>query len=1093
MKTIFFFSGQGSHYYQMGEELYRKEKHFKSWMDKLDQIPKRILGTSLVDILYNGEKKKSEPFTRTLFTHPAIFMVEYSLAQTLIAYDIAPDYLIGASLGEYVSLAVAEVMVVEELLEILILQGRAVEEKCVPGGMIGIIEPPSLFEDVEIIRNNSSLVGINHEHHFVVSGSQRGMSQIKAWLKDAGKLFQELPVSHGFHSPAIDQARDFCLDSLQTVQLHPPVIDIISCLTGNKIDSFSPTYFCDIARQPIRFQEALQTLSRTESSDFTCVDVGPSGTYAGFIKENETFIKSCSTYRIMSQFGGDQANLKSVRNTLSTQNLPDYHTKSSCKPKRMNSKIPNREKDSTMQAYIFPGQGSQAKDMGKELFKKFPDQTRQANEILGYSLEKLCCENPDNNLHKTQFTQPALFTVNALSYLDSLKNDHPKPDFVAGHSLGEYNALFAAGVIDFETGLKLVKKRGELMAATDNGGMAAVIGLQEQEVREILNHNALKQIEIANLNSPVQIVLSGDSSEIQAAQSLFEADGTTHYVILNVSGAFHSKLMEEAAKNFRQYLTNFIFSPPAIPIISNVTARPYNGNQVADLLSRQMTHPVKWQESVCYMWGKGVENFIEIGPGHVLTKLVDYIMQQAEPLKDDLPSSPCQNTGPVTLSATSLGCSKFKKEYHLKYAYITGGMLHGIASVKMLIKMGKAGMMGFFGTGSLSLDNVEHAIRSIQSQLDHGEAYGMNLLSGPMEDALVDLFLKHNITSVEAAAYLQISPALVRYRLNGLIREKDGSITITNHIIAKLSRPEIAQLFLQPAPISIIEALLKTGDITSEQAEFAGQVPMADDICVEADSGGHTDIGNLSTLLPAMISLRDQLTEKFNYHKTIRIGAAGGIGTPEAAAAAFILGADFILTGSINQCTVEAATSDHVKDMLQEINVQDTAYAPARDMFEMGTKVQVLKRGVFFPARANKLYELYRHYDSLEEIDHATRDQLEKRYFKRSFSSIYDECKQIHTPEAIKRAEQNPKQKMAMIFKWYLYKSNKYALEGKEENSIDYQVFCGPALGAFNQWVKGTDMEKWQNRHVDTIAVSLLEKTADLLSERCNTLINANR
>ncbi len=398
-------------------------------------------------------------------------------------------------------------------------------------------------------------------------------------------------------------------------------------------------------------------------------------------------------------------------------------------------------------------------------------------------------------------------------------------------------------------------------------------------------------------------------------------------------------------------------------------------------------------------------------------------------------------------------------------------------------------MIGYFGTGSLPLDKIYTAILFIQYQLDQGQAYGMNLRPGPNEDMHVDLFLKHNVPNVEAAAYIQLSPALVKYKLCGLIRNPDGSTGITNRIMAKLSRPEVASVFLSPPPEPLVEKLLEQGAVTWEQALLARNLPMADDICVEADSGGHTDMGGLSTLMPAIMSLRDEMMEKFQYDKKIRVGAAGGIGTPDAAASAFILGADFILTGSINQCTREAGTSNQAKDMLQDMNVQDTAYTPAGDMFEMGSKIQVLKRGLFFPARANKLYDLYRHYNSLEEIDTNTRNQLEKKYFKASFDDIYEECKRYYPLEKIQRADNNPKQKMAMIFKWYFHHTSKLALEGKEENKVDFQIYCGPALGAFNQWVKEMDMEKWQNRHVDKIAIKLLNETSSLLEKQFNKMV----
>jgi trans-AT polyketide synthase/acyltransferase/oxidoreductase domain-containing protein len=263
---------------------------------------------------------------------------------------------------------------------------------------------------------------------------------------------------------------------------------------------------------------------------------------------------------------------------------------------------------------------------------------------------------------------------------------------------------------------------------------------------------------------------------------------------------------------------------------------------------------------------------------------------------------------------------------------------------------------------------------------------------------------------------------------------------------------------------------------------------MADDLCVEADSGGHTDQGVAYTLIPAMITLRDEMMEKYGYSKKVRVGAAGGIGTPGAASAAFILGADFILTGSINQCTVEAGTSDTVKNLLQQINVQDTDYAPAGDMFELGAKVQVLRKGVFFPARANKLYDLYRQFNSLEEIDEKTRKQLQERYFRRSFEEVFQESKAFSPPGEVEKALHNPKHKMALVFKWYFGYGTRLALDGDEDYTVDYQVQCGPALGAFNQWIKGTALEDWRNRHVNEIAEKIMRQTAETLNNRFQSI-----
>lgn len=439
------------------------------------------------------------------------------------------------------------------------------------------------------------------------------------------------------------------------------------------------------------------------------------------------------------------------------------------------------------------------------------------------------------------------------------------------------------------------------------------------------------------------------------------------------------------------------------------------------------------------------------------------------------------------ITAASLGDAQFKADYGLKYAYLAGAMYKGIASQEMVVALGKAGFMGFLGTGGLSLEAVEASIRYIQAELTCGESYGMNLLASPerpdIEERTVDLYLEHGIRHLEAAAFMSITPALVRYRLKGTGRSRTGEVHSAHRIVAKVSHPEVAAAFMQPAPQSILKSLRASGQLSELQAELGGAIPVADDVCVEADSGGHTDRGVAFALLPAIMMLRDQMMEKHGYRKRIRVGAAGGIGTPHAAAAAFMMGADFILTGSINQCTREAGTSDDVKALLQQLDVHDTAHAPAGDMFELGAKVQVVKRGLLFPARANRLYELYQRHGSLDEIDPAVLQQIEDKYFRRSIDEVWEETKSyLARLRPTASFEVSPKRKMALIFKWYFVHSTRLALRGVQEQRVDYQIHCGPALGAFNQWVRNTEIFPWQKRYVADIAQRLLEGTAEHLN-----------
>lgn len=759
-----------------------------------------------------------------------------------------------------------------------------------------------------------------------------------------------------------------------------------------------------------------------------------------------------------------------------------------------------------MTTWVFPGQGSQNKGMGATLFNEFSDLVAKSDEILGYSIKTLCLEDPHRQLNKTQYTQPALYIVNALSYFNKLRETNGKqPDFVAGHSLGEYNALLATGGVDFVTGLKLVKKRGELMSRAEEGAMAAVLNCSAEKIREILKENELSTIDVANYNAPAQIVISGSKDDINRAAAFFEKFDKVRYIPLNVSAAFHSRYMRPIQKEFEEFLKEIRFSELKIPLIANIHARPYLQSDIISNLATQLSQSVQWVNSIRYLIDRGENTFEEIGPGDVLTKLIISIRRETlamtnHELATVKPSLSINiQTAPISkpsITAYSLGNQSFKEDYGLKYAYVTGAMVKGIASKALVVKMGKAGLMGYFGTGGLKLPLVEEAIQFIQRELNENQAYGMNFLHNfdnpQQEEDTIDLFLKYGVTNIEASAFIQLTPALVRYRLKGLRRDAAGKVFSTHKVLAKLSRPEVAQIFLSPPPAGILEKLLQTQQISQEEVTLSKAMPMADDICVEADSGGHTDRGIISVLLPSIIRQRDEMMKKYQYTKTIRVGAAGGIGTPEAAATAFILGADFVLTGSINQCTVEADTSHTVKDILQTLNVQDTDYAPAGDMFELGAKVQVVRKGLFFPARANKLYDLYRQYHSLEEIDENTKKQIQEKYFQRSFDEVYEETTAHYSktqPDLIEKAKHNPKQKMALIFKWYFVHSMRLARQGHLEQKVNYQIHCGSAMGAFNQWVKGTALENWQNRHVDEIAEKLMQETSTFLNQRFKTFL----
>lgn len=285
-----------------------------------------------------------------------------------------------------------------------------------------------------------------------------------------------------------------------------------------------------------------------------------------------------------------------------------------------------RERIKQMITYVFPGQGSQHKGMGGHLFDEYAEITAKADQILGYSIKELCLEDPRRQLHQTKFSQPALYTVNALSYLNKIEETGRIPDFVAGHSLGEYNALFAAGAFDFESGLRLVKVRGDLMSQASGGGMAAVLGLSDDQVVEILTRNSLNTIEVANYNTRYQIVIAGPREDINKAFAFFEKENVV-YVILNVSGAFHTSYMSGSRELYKEYVDAFEFFGLSIPVISNVHARPYKQGDIKTNLIDQITHPVRWSESIRYLMGQGEMVFEEIGQGKVLMKIIQEIQR----------------------------------------------------------------------------------------------------------------------------------------------------------------------------------------------------------------------------------------------------------------------------------------------------------------------------------------------------------------------------------------------------------------------------------------------------------------------------------
>ncbi|GCF07146.1 hypothetical protein KDI_07100 [Dictyobacter arantiisoli] len=441
-----------------------------------------------------------------------------------------------------------------------------------------------------------------------------------------------------------------------------------------------------------------------------------------------------------------------------------------------------------------------------------------------------------------------------------------------------------------------------------------------------------------------------------------------------------------------------------------------------------------------------------------------------------------------------LGNPLFQTRYHCKWSYYAGSMGDGVASVELVTALGNHDLLGIFGSAGLRSEQVADHLQRIRARLAPDKIYGMCLLSNfhhpEEEQRLVDLFLKWQVPVIEAAAFSAVTEPLVYFRVKGLSQQA-GRIIIPRRIIAKCSHLNVARLFLSPPPLEHVQRLLQAGLINAEEAQLSQQIPLADDLAVETDSGGHTDQGVAFALLPDVIALKAELQQHYGYQEEIMVGCGGGIGTPAAIVSAFALGADFVFTGSINQCTLESGAHPVIKDILSTVSLHDTTISIAGDMFEIGARAQVVRKNSRHALRANTLYQLYTHYKSLDDLSASIKRDLETNYFKRSLAEVWQlvcDYKRQRNPEQIEEANENAHLKMAMIFKWYFAHCSQITRDGDLSEADNFQIFCGPAMGAFNRWVAGTRYEQWQNRHVHEVAALLMNAAYEYAQSRPTAL-----
>ena len=308
-QTVFLFSGQGSQYFHMGRSLYDGNATFREWMERLDALAQQALGTSVVDALYSGRNGKSDPFDRILLTHPAIFMVEYSLARALMASGVRPDMVLGASLGSFAAAAVAGFIGAEDALHAVIRQASVIDECGEAGGMTAVLAEPALFAE-EFIRGRSELAAINFSSHFVVSARRMDLAEIEAALAEREIVYQRLPVSFPFHSRWIEKAESGFASAMAAVRCERGRVPLVCCDRAEILAELPAGYFWDVVRRPIRFTETMARLEREGARRY--IDAGPAGTLATFLKYGLPANSTSTVHAILTPFGSDQQRFAAV-------------------------------------------------------------------------------------------------------------------------------------------------------------------------------------------------------------------------------------------------------------------------------------------------------------------------------------------------------------------------------------------------------------------------------------------------------------------------------------------------------------------------------------------------------------------------------------------------------------------------------------------------------------------------------------------------------------------------------------------------------------------------------------------------------------
>jgi trans-AT polyketide synthase/acyltransferase/oxidoreductase domain-containing protein len=764
-----------------------------------------------------------------------------------------------------------------------------------------------------------------------------------------------------------------------------------------------------------------------------------------------------------------------------------------------------------MKAWMFAGQGSQQRGAGAQLFTRFPALVEEADDLLGFSLRKLCMEGDAASLADTRVTQPLVFVTNALAAQARIEDGEQMPQVALGHSLGEYNALLLAGCFDFGAGLKLVQRRAQCFHQIIGGTMAAVVGVPPCDVTRALANAAISGVEIANYNTPTQVVLAGPRALVDECERPLQAAGARLFVRLKVGGPFHSSYMVPARDAFAEYLQTFSFRPPSLTVVANFTARPYEREKLAATLLAQICSPVRWAESIAGLIERLDPEFVEIGYSGVLTRLLEAIRAErpngasrelatagpvtmlklkrhtTEP-RSEVPRSPEPPLGRNGSSPPCvLGSSAFRADYSVRLAYLVNAPLSVRASQAVVARAARAGLLAVLGTAGDSPQEVAQCVAALSREIGPTALYAAELrASGDDRDAeqlLLDGFARSGVRVLYVTGETAPTPALVRYRATGLAAAARGDDAARRRLIVRVSRPDVASRFLIPPDAELLRQLVQSGQLSAEDAAQAAVRSVADDLVV-GPQPSDPRAPSAFALVPAIRRVQRALRASQHLENQARIGATGGLGTPETVAAAFVVGADFVETTSLNSCTAEAPLSEGMKDLLSELRVEDFELAPALDGFELGHQVEVAGKDTLFPSRARYLYELYRSHHSIDELDQRVRRVLERSYFGRSLAEVtHDVRARLATsdPRALAEATRDPRRQLGLVLRRYLEEADLHAQSGRTDSRLNWLVRSDAELGAFNTFAPTVGLGAWRNRHVDVVADCLMEHAANVM------------